>query len=53
MSRVYRVALVFGICAIFYFLALFQYFSVPFVDDKVLQEVLPLVSSFRALFYDF
>jgi len=42
MSRAYRLALVFGLCTALYLLALFQYFSVPFIDDRVLQEILPL-----------
>lgn len=53
MSRALRVALGFGICTVLYFLALFQYFSVPFIDDKVLQQILPLVSFFCSPFRTF
>lgn len=44
MSRAHRTAFVFGLSAILYLLALFQYLSVPFVEDRVLQAILPLVS---------
>ncbi len=53
MSRAHRVALLFGLCTVLYLLALFQYFPVPFVDDKVLQEILPLVSFFCSPFQRF
>ncbi|KAM6498895.1 Dolichol-phosphate mannosyltransferase subunit 3 [Amanita muscaria] len=43
MARAHRVGVVFGISTVLYFLALFQVISMPFIDNRAAQEVLPLL----------
>lgn len=44
MTRATRFAAISTFSTVVYFLALFQFFSVPLVDDNVVQEILPVVS---------
>lgn len=51
MSRASRLGLVTAFFTALYLLAFFQIVAVPFVDDKVVQEILPVVSLVRLFAY--
>ena len=52
MARVHRVALILTIVATSYLLTLFGVLSVPLVDPKVSEKILPVVHSFFFLYND-
>ncbi|KAK0202935.1 dolichol-phosphate mannosyltransferase subunit 3 [Desarmillaria ectypa] len=43
MARAHRVAIFSLISVALYLLVMLQFFSVPFVDDAVVQEIIPMV----------
>jgi uncharacterized membrane protein len=43
MARAHRIALIAGILATIYFLVSFQVFIIPFVDQNIVQQLLPVV----------
>jgi hypothetical protein len=44
MTRAHRLAILAGVLSLLYLLIHFAVLSVPFVDPKLVQEILPLVS---------
>jgi dolichyl-phosphate mannosyltransferase polypeptide 3 len=53
MARAHRIALIAGILATIYFLVSFQVFIIPFVDQKIVQQLLPVVSPSQLHGYSF
>lgn len=44
MARAHRLGLITSLLSTIYLLAFFQVLAVPFVEETVVQEILPLVS---------
>ena len=45
MARAHRVAAISTFCLVLYLLAYFRVVSVPFVEERIADEILPVVSS--------
>jgi hypothetical protein len=51
MARAHRVAAISAFCLVLYLLAFFRVVSVPFMEERIADEILPVVSSAYKYFH--